>query len=142
MIQLFRGARGGEYSAPKTVLGFFNIVLAILTTGCVGVAAVLASQPKLYYLIPYSLGLAFVFFVILVVGVFIVMLKDPTKLQLGEVSARDFINYQLTLGDSAAGEHQEPFFDIRADRRTLKLPAPLDDPSSHHTGPEAGDKST
>jgi hypothetical protein len=107
MFQLFEAMRGGTYSAPKTVLGFFITALAILTVGCIGVTDFLTKHQSLHYLIPYELAAVFVFFVALVGGIFVVMLKDATKLQLGQVSSSDFINYQIAQGDDIAGERLE-----------------------------------
>ncbi len=89
------------------MLGFFNIVLATLTVGAVAATGVLARKQSLNYLVPYTLAAAFGFFVLLVIGIFIVMLRDPTKLQLGTVSSSDYLNYQIIQGDSAAGERLE-----------------------------------
>jgi hypothetical protein len=78
MLQVLETMRGGSRSGPKTVLGFFNIVLAILTSGAVAATGILAGEKSLHYLIPYTLAAAFGFFVLLVAGIFLVMLRNPT----------------------------------------------------------------
>lgn len=107
-MKLVRGSLSGEYSSPKTILGFFALVVGIVAAAVVGGVAVLATDAALHHLIVPVL----IFFGVLVVAVLIavlsIALRDPTKLQLGEVSAREFIEYQrLTLGDSMAGESVE-----------------------------------
>jgi hypothetical protein len=108
MALFSRETRRGEYSAPRTVLGFYAGVLAILEAGVVGVLAVLATQDSLRDLIPYVLAFAGAVLVGLIVVVVAMNLKDPSKLQLSPMTGQEFIDYQrFTLGDSIGGDYVE-----------------------------------
>jgi hypothetical protein len=68
---------------------------------------------------------------LLLVVVVVAMMKDPTRLMLGEVTGREFIEYhQLTQGDSHRGESVEPLRPIQGDgvivaaKASLALPEP------------------
>jgi hypothetical protein len=101
-----RQTQGEEHSAPKTVLGFYATVLAILEVGVVGAVAVLASQKELRYLIPWVLGFGAIVLVILIGIVVAINVRAPMKLQLGQVTGRELIEYEhMTLGDSLSGEY-------------------------------------
>jgi hypothetical protein len=105
MLKLAQGTKSGEYSSPKTVLGFCAIVLGIVATACVAATSVLAwhEATDQYALLP--LGFFALFTVAMFAAVWWVLLKDPTKLQLGQMTGREFIDYQkLTLGDSTTGD--------------------------------------
>lgn len=94
-----------RYQAPKTVLGFFAIVLAILVTGVAAVVAILARNSTVTYLIVPILVFAGIVVIGVLVGVFVTAWKDPTILMLGQVSGEIFVeNRRLKLGDSVAGE--------------------------------------
>jgi hypothetical protein len=108
LATLFRKTQTDEYSAPKTVLGFYAGVLAILEAGVIGATAVLATQESLRYLIPWVLAFGGVILVVLIAIVVAINVRDPTKLQLGQMSGREFIEYhRMTLGDSLGGERAE-----------------------------------
>ena len=94
-------------SEPKSVLGFYAIVLGILCAACVAICGALAWSGTAVGLIPWVLGFAALFLILLVAGVFVVMLRDPSKLMLTHVTGDQFlaIQSQHTLGDSLRGEH-------------------------------------
>src|SRR5438874_773163 len=96
---------GGTYRSPKTVLGFFAILIGILASAAVVVIGVLARVAALHYLIlPILLFVAAVI-VFSLLGVFVTAWKDPTILMLWHVTGEIYIeNSKLTLGDSSAGE--------------------------------------
>lgn len=97
-----------SYSKPKTILGFFAIVLAILGTTCSIIIGVMSHSKELHIFIPWILGFLAIIFVATLVGVFITAWKDPTILMLGQVTGQDYItNRRLTLGDSEQGEYIE-----------------------------------
>jgi hypothetical protein len=72
--------------APKTVLGFFAIALAILASACAVVVGLLARVDALHALIPWVLGFGASVLVAVLAGVFITAWKDPTILMLGQVT--------------------------------------------------------
>lgn len=94
------------YKKPKTVLGFFAIVLAILGTTGSAIVGLLSRTEPLHSAVPWVLAfLGFVFLGTLV-GVFVTAWRDPTILMLGQVSGEDYLaNRRLTLGDSDEGEY-------------------------------------
>jgi hypothetical protein len=97
-----------SYRTPKTVLGFFAIIVGLVIAGASTVIAVFSRQTDLYALIVPVL--VFVGFVVLAVlgGIFVTAWKDPTILMLGQVTGDIYIqNRRLTLGDSTAGEFTE-----------------------------------
>jgi hypothetical protein len=104
--QVVHAVRGGEYRAPRTILAFLGSIVAITAAMVVGLAFALSGSASLHFVI---VGAA-VFAVILVciaVGVVVVFAwKDPSKLLLGQVSAKDYIAIQ-TMGDDAYGEYLE-----------------------------------
>ena len=90
------------------MLGFYAAVLVILEAGVVGSTAVLATESSLHYLIPWTLGFGALVLIGLIGVVVAMNVRDPTKLQLGRVSGREFLDYQrVTRGDSIAGEYVE-----------------------------------
>ena len=99
---------GAQVRSPKTILGFFAIVLGILATGAVIVVVALARTPSLHHLIVPILLFVAILIVVVLVGVFITSWKDPTILMLGEISGTAYIeNRRLSLGDSLRGERME-----------------------------------
>ena len=94
---------------PRTVLGFFAGVLAILCSSCLIAVSILAYSHTMPNLIPWILGFAALFFVGLVVALFIVMLQAPHKLMLGPVTGTEYAAiHRIALGDSDRGERFEP----------------------------------
>ena len=120
---LNRSILSREHSTPKTALGFFAGVLAILTAGAVLTVGVIATQKTERYLIPWILLFVFaLFFLMLALVACIVVFGDPTKLMLGQISGSEYREYQeMVLGDSAAGER--PAFPKSASRKTPPLVA-------------------
>ena len=102
------GGLAGVFKTPKTILGFFAIVLAILFIGAIWIVAILAADPNLHCLIlPILLFLAAVLLLVLI-GIFVTAWKDPTILMLGQVTGEVYLQYrQLKLGDSFQGESIE-----------------------------------
>jgi len=130
MASRFRRREGGAYSAPKTVLGFYAGVLALLELGVVSAIAVLATQKELRHLVPWVLGFGALVLVALVAVVVAINIRAPMKLQLGQVSAHDLIEYErITLGDSVAGDYVEELPAIRpiTPDTISELPKPPDD---------------
>lgn len=98
-----RAVTTANYRAPKTILGFFALVVAILSSSTViGILARVAALHGL--IIPVLLLLAGIA-AAAIAGVIATAWKDPTILMLGQVSGEIYIaNRKLTLGDSAAGD--------------------------------------
>jgi hypothetical protein len=100
--------RARRTSNPKTVLGFYATVLGLLLSACVGAAFVLAETKTATYLIPWVLGFGALVFVMLVAGVFVITLTDPSKLMLGQITGSEYVAiHQAVLGDSLTGERLE-----------------------------------
>ena len=93
-------------SNPKTVLGFYGTALGIVDFACVAASVGLGETRTDTWLIPLILGFAALFTVALIVAVFIVNLRDPSRLMLGEVRAAEFIQLHARLGDSLAGDQE------------------------------------
>jgi len=70
------------YRAPKTIFGFFAILMGILASGVVFAVGILARYRELHYLILPILIFVGVVFVLTLVGLFLTAWKDPTKLML------------------------------------------------------------
>ena len=105
---IFRQTKTGQYSAPQTVLSFYALVLVILEAGLIGVLIILAADDSLHSFVPWVLGFAGIVLVALLGVVVTMNVLDPTKLQLGEVKGKDFLEHQqITRGDSIAGEYVE-----------------------------------
>lgn len=100
--------KSGSYKSPKTILGFFAIVVGILVTGASAVIGLISRVESLHPLIPWILVFSAIVVVIVLVGVFLTAWKDPTVLMLGQMTGHDYIEHKkLTLGDSGAGEYYE-----------------------------------
>lgn len=138
MQQWSRAIRAGEVSSPKTILGFFAIVLAILVGGAVS-AAVALGGGDYRFLIPIIFLFVGVVFIVLVAIVVLAMWRDPTRLMLGRMTGREYIDFvRLTQGDSRHGE---------VDRRFVLPASPIvfgsgpNPPSGSALGePDAGDE--
>jgi hypothetical protein len=101
-----QAVRAGEYASPKTILGFLASIAAICAAVVVGLAFALAGTSSLHYLIVGFAGFLLVL-ICVVVGIVVTFAwKDPSKLQLGQVSAKDYIAIQ-TMGDDTYGEFIE-----------------------------------
>jgi hypothetical protein len=100
--------RSANYKSPKTILGFFAIVVGIVITGASAVIGLLSRVDSLHSYIPWVLFFAAFIVVVVLVGIFVTAWKDPTVLMLGQITGQDYIeNKKLTLGDSNSGEYIE-----------------------------------
>jgi hypothetical protein len=104
-----RGIASGEYSRPKTVLGFFGVLAGLFISA--GVTMIVADLIHGRGINPYVTG-ALIFLGVLtafvVIGVYIVMIKDPSKLMLGTITGKEYSEIQqLTQGDNVSGERIE-----------------------------------
>jgi hypothetical protein len=106
LTQITNAVRSRQSINPRTVLGFYATVLGILATAAVTGAAVLASADRETWLIPWLFGFSGAVLLLLLIGVFIVTLIDPSKLMLTQVSGTEYaaIQQQVVLGDSTSGE--------------------------------------
>jgi hypothetical protein len=76
----------------------------------------LATQHELRYIIPWVLGFGAIVLVLLIAVVVAINVRAPMKLQLGQITGRELIEYErMTLGDSISGEYIEEF------PRTIRL---------------------
>jgi hypothetical protein len=94
---------------PKTILGYFAIVLGLLLTATVGATGTLAATGVYTDAIPWILGFAGFVFLFLLIGPFVVAWKDPSKLMLTQVTGTEYVQIQQRrlLGDSDQGERLE-----------------------------------
>ena len=94
-----------EVQQPRTILGFFAIVLGLVFAAVIALIAILAGNETSTYLIPWLAFFAGVLVLGVVVVVLVIALKDPSKLMLGQVTGSEFVQIQQTLlGDSNRGE--------------------------------------
>src|ERR1700678_2325646 len=108
IAELSNAIRSRQISNPKTVLGFYATVLAILLSGDVGAIAVLATTRVSTFLIPWLLGFAGLNVFMLLAGVFIITLIDPSKLMLGQITGTEYAQiHRVMLGDSDSGQRLE-----------------------------------
>jgi hypothetical protein len=107
---LFSGTRVREVTNPKTALAFYAALLVILVAAVVVAAGICASSSGLHYLVPWILAIGLVLFVLIVGVVIWLNINDPSKLQLGEVTSRDYVQIQQAKairGNSIGGEFVE-----------------------------------
>jgi uncharacterized membrane protein len=106
--ELTRAIRSGEYASPKTVLGFFGVMIGIAATALICIVWLLKDVARLAYLVPIVLAVFIAIFLFVLISVMIIALKDPSKLMLGQISGSDYAEIQrMTLGDSSSGERVE-----------------------------------
>lgn len=90
---------------PRTILAFLAIVVGLLLGAAAATIAALAASGQSTYLIPWILLLVFTFIIVLVVVVIVLTVKDPSKLQLGQVTGEEYQSIQeWRKGDSIRGE--------------------------------------
>ena len=104
--QITNAFRSRQTINPKTVLGFYATVLGLLLTATVGAVGILAQTGTRTDLIPWLLTFGAVFLVLLILGVFVVTLIDPSKLMLTQVTGSEYaaIQHRAIIGDSTVGE--------------------------------------
>ena len=108
VVEVWRAVKDKQTSSPRTVLGFYATVIGILVSACVAAAGVLAKTGTATDLIPWVLGFGGLVLLLVLVGVFIVTLIDPSKLMLGHVTGSEYAEiHRVALGDSGAGEKLE-----------------------------------
>jgi choline-glycine betaine transporter len=104
MTEVLHAIRQRRTSQPRTVLSFFWGVLALLVFGCSALVGVLAKTDAAW-LIPWVLLFAAIVFVVILLVVVIAMLRDPSKLMLGELRGTEYLRVQTArLGDSTRGD--------------------------------------
>ena len=104
MADIFRAVASRSTTNPKTVLAFFGTVIGLLLAAAIG-ASVALKGSSLQSMVPIIWIVAGSVVVLLVIGLFVVMLLDPTKLMLGRVSGQEYMAMHRTvLGDSVYGE--------------------------------------
>jgi hypothetical protein len=91
---------------PKTVLGFLATVVGIAVVGCTAAGTALLLNDKVLWLVPIVFAFGALLVVGVLVGVFLILFKDPSKLLLTQLSGTEYLDIQrgLVLGDSASGE--------------------------------------
>lgn len=122
--------KSGSYRSPKTILGFFAIIIGILLTATTATIGILSRSELLHWLIVPVLIFAALVILFVLIGVFVTAWKDATVLMLGQVTGQEFIeNRKLTLGDSISGEYIEDFSPALEleQRDTKRLPEPKTD---------------
>ena len=117
-----RQIAAAEQTAPKTVLAFIATTLAIIAAAT-GVLTVGLAAAGHGILAASALGGGFVLFASLLVWVVAAFQKDPSRLVLGPMTGREFLEYQRwTAGDSVAGEQIETVGEAVSG---LSIPSPL-----------------
>jgi hypothetical protein len=99
------GGLRAAFRSPKTILGFFAALVAILAFATYGITKTLASNPQYQYLVPYVLGFAAGCFVFIAVAILVTAWFAPEKLMLGEITGAAYADLvRLKQGDSKVGE--------------------------------------
>lgn len=106
LSQLTSGFQTRQIASPKSVLGFYGVVIAVTMSAAVGASTALLWSGRSVYLVPWILGIAFLFVAAVVAAVVFTSRRDPSKLMLTHVTGTEYtaIQQQTVLGDSAAGE--------------------------------------
>jgi hypothetical protein len=145
-VEVFKAIQSRQSSNPKTVLGFYGAVLAVILGGCVAAVWVLAVTHTMTSLIPWIFGAGAIVFVGLLITVVVINLVDPSKLMLGQISGIEYSEIQRArLGDSLKGEREVVLIHgVEALEPTEKgasaLPAALDEPTDQvNTTDEGGE---
>lgn len=100
-MEVAKQVRASQYTAPRTILGFFLGLAAITVSGAV--LAVHATKGE--HALPI-VGFAAAFLLLLLGVVGFAMFKVPMALMLGEVKGSDYLAHQrLTRGDSMTPEY-------------------------------------
>lgn len=108
MSQILEKAVAGKAYNPKTVLGFFAIVLAIVLAAVASATLILSRSEATVVYMPFVLGFAGLFVLLVFALVSIVMIVSPAKLMLTGVSGHEFVEIQrLSLGDSLTGKRPD-----------------------------------
>ena len=106
MTDITRAVASRQTVNPRTVLAFYGTVLGLTFGAILGAVAILASTDTATYLIPWLLGFGGIILVLLLVAVFVVTLKDPSKLMLGQITGTEYAAiHRAILGSSSTGEH-------------------------------------
>lgn len=120
MAQWMESVQAARSYNPKTILGFLATVVGIAVVGCTAAGGALLVSGKVLWLVPLVFGFAGFLVVGVLVGVFVILLRDPSKLLLTHVSGTEYLNIQrgLVLGDSKSGEQLLPPRGDAANRRS------------------------
>ncbi|MGN5163679.1 hypothetical protein [Aeromonas dhakensis] len=129
------GNVAGQVRSPRTILGFFAALTAILGVIIFGLVRILADVSALQWLIPILLifgGSAFTF---IALAILITSWVKPERLMLGEVKGEVYLQMlQLHQGDSSSGEVIEqisiPVSDQRRKANVLPTTVKMEDDSN------------
>ena len=131
------GSFGGIFKAPKTILGFFVIVIGILGLTIYNLTVIFSENDPLQFMIPWIVLFSGVVFVLVCVGIFVTAWINPEKLMLGEVRGEVYLQMlQIKQGDSDKGEFVEetPVSTVALGQATVDqavaLPRKLEDDSN------------
>lgn len=101
--------RQTQTSNPRTVLAFYATLVGLTLAAGGGIIAALSATSTSTYLIPGLLIFLALFVIGTAIAIMLVMLKDPSKLMLGQVSGTEYAEIQqVLLGDSSRGERVIP----------------------------------
>ncbi len=100
-----QGRVTGLFRSPKTILGFFAVLMGILGFSIFGLARVFADVPALQAHIPALLWFGGAAFVFITLAILITAWINPEKLMLGEIRGDVYLQMlKLRQGDSESGE--------------------------------------
>ena len=104
MAGTIESIRSSKTYNPKTFLAYFATALGLVLFGATTLCSVLAWTKTAVWLIPLVFCFVGLVVLFLLVGIFIVMLVDPSKVMLTQVSGTEYVEIQrATLGDSSTG---------------------------------------
>lgn len=103
--QVSQAFTSGQYSAPKTILGFLGAVYVALLSFAFAAILVLVSTESVQWLIAPILAFVGLGTIALLIAVLYFARKDPTPLVLGQITGGEFNEHRrITQGDSLHGE--------------------------------------
>lgn len=121
------GRLSGLFRSPKTILGFFAILIGILGLSIFGLTKIFAQVDSLRIYIPWLLRFGAGAFIFVSLAILITAWINPEKLMLGEVRGEVYLQMlRLRQGDSATGDviEQIPIYPpIEPGATTTSLPS-------------------
>jgi hypothetical protein len=135
MAKTLESFRSSKTYNPKTFLAYFATLFGLVLVGATTLCGVLAWTGTAVWLIPFVFGFVGLVTLFVLVGIFVVMLVDPSKVMLTQVSGTEYVEIQrATLGDSSSGTRLEV---VDAEHLTVVLePEEVDSIPRSHREPE------
>lgn len=115
------GVRHRRTENPRTILAFYATVLGLVLAAIVGAVVALASTRIYVEAIPWLLVFGGALALLMLVGVFVVAHRDPSKLMLGQVTGTEYVEIQrLTVASNQSAGDVLPVALKQAQQRILR----------------------